>query len=229
MSAYLDLKGTTEASFNIGLGSSAVKLKNNSGVLDIRNKADSAFLDIKCKELKSSADVITLNDDAAGAGADWKMIFARPASGMTAAVTYTFPAVPTAGYILQTDGSGNLSWVAAPAAPSVTEKVTCDSTPFVFGDIGADIAMFVLPANAVVHDVQVIVDVALDAGTLSVGITGTVDKYMTTAQNDLAEASRFQSSPNHIPSGSTETIKATTTGAPTVGSGRILVFYSIPA
>ena len=112
---------------------------------------------------------------------------------------------------------------------SVTEKVTVDSTPLVFGDFVGDLAMFNLPANAVVHDVQLIVDTAFDAGTVEVGITGTVNKYMTSAQNDPTEVSRFQSSPNNIPVVTTEAIKATLTGTPTVGAGRILVFYSVPA
>ena len=108
MSAYMDLKGTSEASFNIGLSASAVKLKNSSGVLHLRNKADSAFINIKISELLSTANQLTLNEDATLSGASWKMIFARPVTGMSASVTYTFPAAPTNGYFLTTDGSGNI-------------------------------------------------------------------------------------------------------------------------
>lgn len=228
MSVYMDLKGTSESSFNIGLSSAAIKLKNNSSVLDIKNKADAAYLSIRCLQALITSNQLVLNDDAALAGDDWKMTIARPSTGMTGSVTYTLPAAPTNGYFLTTDGSGNLSW-AAVSSPSVTEKVSVDSTPFVFGDFGADLTMFNLPANAVVHDVQVIVDTAFDAGTIQIGITGNVNKYMTSGQNDLSEASRFVSSPNNIPVGVVEAIKGTFTGTPTVGAGRVLVFYSIPA
>lgn len=228
MSTYMDIKGTSESSFNLGLASNAVKLKNNSGVLDIRNKADSAYLNVKALGFLSTSDQLTLNEDATLSGASWKMNFARPTSGMTANITYTFPASVTNGYFLTTDGSGNLSW-AAVSSPSVSEKVTCDSTSFAFGDFGADLTMFNLPANAVVHDVQVIVDTAFDVGTIEIGITGTTDKYMTDTQNDLLEATRYESSPNNIPVGSVEAIKGTFSGSPTVGAGRVLVFYSIPA
>lgn len=227
MSAYMDLKGTSESSFNIGLSSSAVKLKNSSGVLDLRNKADSAFINIKVSELLSVSNQLTLNEDATLSGASWKMILARPASGMTASVTYTFPATPVNGYFLTTDGSGNLSW-AAISSPTTTDKVTVDSTSFIFSDFGSALSMFTLPANAVVHDVQVIVDTAFDVGTVSVGISSSVAKYMSTSQNDLSSADRYQSSPNELPVGSTESIIGTFTGSPTVGAGRVLVFYSIP-
>ena len=228
MSVYMDLKGTSETSFNIGLSSSAVKLKQGSSALEIKNKADAAFLDVKCLKALLTGESLTFNENATLSGASWKMTLARPTSGMTANVTYTLPAAPTNGYFLTTDGSGNLSW-APVASPSVTEKVTVDSTPFVFGDFGADLTMFNLPANAVVHDVQVIVDTAFDVGTIEIGITGTTDKYMTSGQNDLTEASRFVSSPNNIPVGVVEAIKGTFAGTPTVGAGRVLVFYSIPA
>lgn len=230
MSVYMDIKGTSEAYFKIGLSQGARLTPANLGAdLDISNTADSAYINIRCLNAYLAGNNIVLNEQATEAGADWKMTIARPSSGMTANVVYTMPAAPTNGYFLTTDGSGNLSW-AAVSSPSVPEKVTVDSTPFVFGDFGADLTMFTLPANAVVHDVQVIVDTAFDAAaTIEVGITGNTSKYMTTGQNDLTEAARFQSSPNNIPVGTTEAIKGTFTGTPTVGAGRVLVFYSIPA
>ena len=120
MSSYLDLKGTSQTSFNIGIAATAVKLKSNASVLEIKNKADSAFLDIRALVLKATGDSIILNDDATLAGADWKLTFARPAAGMTASVTYTFPAVPTNGYFLTTDASGNFTLKVKQAASQLT-------------------------------------------------------------------------------------------------------------
>jgi hypothetical protein len=220
----MDLKGTSEASFNIGLSSSAVKLKNSSGVLHLRNKADSSFINIKVSEVISTSNQLTLNEDASLSGASWKMIFARPVTGMSASVTYTFPAAPTNGHFLTTDGSGNLSW-----APISSKSVTVNSTSFTFSSFGSALTMFNLPANSVVHDVQVIVDTAFDVGTIKVGISATTDKYMTVGQNDLTGADRYVSSPNHLPVGTAEALIGTFSGNPTVGAGRVLVFYSIPA
>lgn len=239
MSTVMDLKGTSQSSFNLGLGSTLVKFKNNAGALEIKNKADNAYLDFRAKDIigavitgtdvKVNNNSITLNADAASTGADWKMLIARPASGMTADLTYILPATVTNGYFLTTDGSGNLSW-AAVSSPSVSEKVTVDSTSFTFSSFaGSPVSMFTLPANAVVHRVEVIVDVAFDAGVVDVGISGTVNKYLDNTKADLTDASRFVSEPNSIPVVGTEAIIGTLTGSPTVGSGRLLVHYSIPA
>jgi hypothetical protein len=227
MSAYMDLKGTSELSFTIGLGAGGVKLKNNSSVLEVLSKDESSFLDISVGEILSSSSSLTLNSTAAESGADWKLSFARPAAGMTANVTYTFPAAPISGYFLSTDGSGNLSWTEVSTA--IQQKVTCDSTSFSFSSFGSPLSLVTIPANAVVHEIQVIVDTAFDAGTIEVGIVATPNKYMATSQNDPEEATRFTSLPNQIPVGTSEAIRATFTGSPTAGTGRILVFHSVPA
>lgn len=237
MAAYMDLKGTSELSFFVGLGSSSVQLKrsNDGGdsYLEILNKAGNAYLDLKAGDLYGGVaylrgDSITLNSEGTGAPNDFLMSFARPSAGMTGDVTYTFPIAPIDGYFLTTDASGNLSW-AEISSPSVTEKVTVDSTSFTFSSFGSTLSMFNLPANAVIHDVQVIVDSAFDSGTFEVGILGETDRYMAQSQNDLTEDDRYVSSPNYLPSVSTEAIIGTFSGSPTQGSGRVLVFYSIPA
>lgn len=228
MSAYMDLKGTSGSSFSLGLAASDVKLKSSGGQFQVKRKDESLFLDIKVNELQSVGNKISLNEDASLSGDSWKMLFARPLSGMTASVTYTFPAAPTDGYFLTTDASGNLSW-AEISSPSVTEKVTVNSTSFTFSDFGSPLPMFTLPANAVVHDVQVIVDSGFNSGTIQVGVTGTTGKYMTGSQNDLTTSDRYVSSPNNLPVGITEDIFGTFAGTPTSGAGRVLVFYSIPA
>lgn len=227
MAAYMDLKGTSELSFTIGLGSGGVKLKNNSSVLEILSKDESTFLNLSVGEVLSSSNQLILNSDAAESGADWKLTFARPAAGMTGNVTYTFPSTPINGYFLQTDGSGNLVW--AEVSSTIQQKVTCDSTSFTFSSFGSPLALVTIPANAVVHEIQVIIDTAFDAGTIAVGTVATSDKYMATTQNDPEEQTRFTSLPNQIPVGTSEAIRAAFTGTPTAGAGRILVFHSVPA
>jgi hypothetical protein len=227
MAAFMDLKGTSELSFTIGLGAGGVKLKNNSSVLEILSKDEATFLDLSVGEILSSSDQLTLNSAAAESGADWKLTFARPATGMTANVTYTFPSAPINGYFLQTDASGNLVW--AEVSTSIQQKVTCDSTSFTSASFGSPLSLVTIPANSVVHEIQVIIDTPFDAGTIAVGTVATSGKYMGTTQNDPEEQTRFTSSPNQIPVGTTEAIRAAFTGVPTVGAGRILVFHSVPA
>jgi len=229
MSLYMDLKGTTQSSFQIQKG--GPRFRNASGVLEARNAADSAYADFVALILRAAGDSLVLNNDAAGSGADWKMTFARPTSGMTADVVYTMPAAPINGYYLTTDGSGNLSW-ATVSTPSVQERITVDSTPLVFGD-SSPVAMFTLPTGAVVHWVDVVVDTAFDGTpTLNIGIAGDTDKYADENDIDLTSGAkdRWRSHPNELPPGSPEAIIATyVDGGATVGAARLLVAYSIPA
>jgi hypothetical protein len=228
MSSYLDLKGTSESGFNIGLGSGAVSLQNSSSELHVKNKALSAFLNIKISELLSVSNQLTLNEDATLSGASWKMIIARPTSGMTSSVTYTLPAAPVNGYFLSTDASGNMNWTPI-SSPSTADKVATDSTSFSFSDFGSALSLFTLPANALVSEVQVIVDSAFDAGDVEIGLLGNLSKYMPTSASDLTDASQYSSTPTQIPVGTTEALIATFSGSPTSGTGRIVVFYSIPS
>jgi len=70
-------------------------------------------------------NALELNTNAAGSGADWKLTLARPVSGMTAAWTLTLPPnAGTSGYVLQTDGSGNTSWVAQSGGSSTFASYT---------------------------------------------------------------------------------------------------------
>lgn len=230
MAIFMDLKGTSQSTFQLGKG--GPKLKNNSGVFEARNAADSSYVDLVASVLKAASDSIQLNSDAAGAGADWVMTLARPASGMTGAVTYTLPAAPTNGYVLQTDGSGNLSWVA-PSTPAASNIVLTDSTTIGFG-ASSPVSLFTLPANAVVHKVQVIVDTPYTdaAATLDVGISGTPAKYQANAQNDLAGTAKdvYESTPGEQPVGTTEALIGTlSAGTSSAGSVRVIVHYSNPA
>lgn len=227
MASFQDIKGTSQQTFQIQKG--GAKFRNNSGVLEARNAANSAYADFVALILRAAGDSIVLNNDAAGSGADWTMTIARPASGMTAAVTYTMPAAPTNGYVLTTDSSGNLSW-AAPTSVSDAQKI--DSTSFIFSD-SSPISLFTLPANAVVMAVHVMVDTVFDGTpTLEIGITGTLNKYMSTTENDLTSGSgdRWTAHPNNIPVGTTEALIGTyVQGSATAGAARVLVDYAIPS
>lgn len=223
-----DLIGTMQGYFKVG-GTSGVRLKNSSGNLLVRNTGDSADAEATVSKLSVSGNTVDINSDAAGSGADWKYTLTRPAAGMSAAVTLTLPVDDgTASQVLSTDGNGTLSWVSA---ASTAASVTKDTTSLNFNS-GATVAMFTLPANAVVHEVRVIVDTAFDAGTMSVGISGTVSKYAGTTDIDLTAAAEtsFIVHPSKMAAGGTEALIITyTAGGATVGAARVEISYSVPA
>jgi len=226
---FSDLLGTLGTYFKIGI--SGVRLKNSSGNLLIRNSGDSADAEITASKVKVSGEILELNSDAAGSGADWKVTLQRPTSGMTADLVLTLPVDDgSASQVLQTDGSGNLSWASA---GSTAQCATVDTTTLAF-DATSPLAMFTLPANAVIDKVQVIIDTAFDgtAPTLSIGVSGTVSKYMASTQVDLKATAGtiFEVHPGVVANGSTEALIATyASDSSAAGSARILVYYSIPA
>lgn len=228
MGLFADLKGTLETFFRIGL--TGPGLKNVGGNLVVRNTGDSADAAVTASQVNVSGNSVVLNSDAAGSGADWSITLSRPTSGMTASYTLTLPVDDgTASQVLSTDGSGNLSWVAA---GTTAQCLTVDTTSLAFGS-SSTVSMFTLPANAVVNFVRVIIDTAFDGSpTLTVGISGTTSKYMGSNQNSLTGTAGdiYQSNPGQTPVGTTEAIIATySAGSATAGAARIEVGYYVPA
>lgn len=226
-SLFADLIGTTKGFFRIGIN--GPRLKNNSGDLEVKNSGDTAFVDVTADTFKATNDVgLTINSDAAGSGADWKINVARPATGMTADWTLTLPAnAGSTGQVLETDGAGNTSWVSAGSNAS---SLKADSTTVGFGD-SSPIALFTLPANAIIDRVQCIVDTPFDGTpTLTVGIAGDTAKYMGVNDNSLLESYVWQTDPGIAASVSSESLIATySADGATVGSARVIVWYAEPA
>lgn len=227
-SIWQDLIGTTKAFLRIGF--TGPRLKNSSGNLLIRNAGDSADVEATMLKLNISGNALDINSDAAGSGADWKYTVQRPSSGMSAAVTLTLP--PTDGspdQVLKTDGNGVLDWTSA-AATDADDKI--DSTTLAF-DATSPVTMFTLPANAIIEKIQVIIDTAFDGTpSASVGISGTVSKYLASTDIDLTQTAGtvFEIHPGVAAPGGTEALIITyAAGSATAGSARFLVFYAIPS
>jgi hypothetical protein len=93
--------------------------------------------------------------------------------------------------------------------------------------------MFTLPSGAVITAVRVVVDTPFNgAPSLSVGITGTTSKYMSSTQVDLTADAKtvFEVEPGEPAPGGAENLIATyAAGGATAGSARILVDYVIPS
>ena len=227
MALFPDLIGTSLNYFRIGL--SGIRLKLSGGNLVVRNSGDTADAEITASKVNASGDRITLNSDSASTGSDWAYNIDRPSSGMTAAVTFKLPAnMGTAGQVLGTDGT-NTIWISA---ASTAACVSCDTTTLAFNS-GASVAMFTLPANAVVHKVQAIIDTAFDGTpTASVGYSGQTSIYMGASSLDLKGAAGdiYEVNPAVAASGSSQSLIITySAGSATAGSARFLVYYSVPA
>lgn len=227
---FLDILGTTYNKIQLGIDAAALGLKSVGGKVRARNKADSADAPVVGSVISASGDFLELNEDAAGVGADWKVTLARPAVGMTAAMTLTLPtSTGSPSQVLTTDGSGALSWTTVAAG---TDKIVTDTTSLAFGSTSPGV-MFTLPANAIVQNIVVTIDTAFNGTpSLAVGVTGTTSKYLASTQVDLTQAATtsFEVEPGLNSVATIEALMFTyAAGGATAGAARILVSYSIPS
>lgn len=224
---WIDLLGTLKDHIRLGL--SGVRLKNSSGNLLVRNNGDSADAEATMSKLNVSGDIVDINSDAAGSGADWKYTIQRPSSGMAGAVTLTLPVDDgSPNQVLSTDGSGVLSWVNAGNTDACIKQ---DTTNLAFGS-GAVVSMFSTAAGDVISKVKVIIDTAFDGTpTVSIGISGSASKYMASTEVDLTAAAGtvFEVDPGLAAQGAEAIEAAYAAGGATVGAARMVVEYAIPA
>ena len=226
MSLFSDLKGTTLAYFKLGIA--GVRLGNSSGNLVVRNTGDTADAEVTASKVNISGNAVVLNSDAASTGADWKYTINRPAAGMTSDVNLTFPIDDgTPGQVFSTDGSGVLSWASA-ASTALCDKV--DVTALAFGAT-SPVAMFSTGAADVINKIEVIVDTAFNGTTptLSIGVTGTTSKYLSTSDVDLKTAGIYEVHPGLVAGGAEALIMTYASSTSTVGTARIQVYYATPA
>lgn len=82
------------------------------------------------KETESTGSSVRLVE---GSTSGSNFIALKSPDTLSADTTYTFPATPSAGYLLQTDGSGVLSWVPAASDNAITRLTIFDETTQVGG------------------------------------------------------------------------------------------------
>lgn len=224
---WQDLQGTTKGAFRLGFA--GVRFKNSGGNLLIRNTGDSADAEITASKVNISGNVVVLNSDAAGSGADWLYTLQRPASGQGGAVTLTLPVDDgTPSQALITDGSGVLSWASA---ASTASSIKVDSTALAFGDT-SPITMFTTGAADLVLLIMVVIDTAFDGTpSLSIGVSGTTSKYLGTTDIDLTQpaTTSFIIHPNLAAQGAEALIATYVAGSATVGTARILTHFVTPS
>jgi hypothetical protein len=225
---FIDLRGILGTILQLGIN--GLQLKSASGKIRARNAADDADAPLVGSVIAASGDSLVLNEDAAGSGADWLMTISRPATGMSQALTFVMPAnYGTADFVLKTDGAGNLSWAASASAANLEAT---DTTDLEFDSTGT-VAMFQLPANAIVLALKVVVDDPFDGTpSMSVGVTGELSRYLGSSQVDLKAAAGtvFEVNPALSAEVTAQDLIATyAAGSATEGAARILVSYAIPS
>lgn len=227
MGLFSDLWGTVKTTFQIGIG--GVKIKNNSANLEVMAADGTTPAGITASKVSITGEILEINSDAAGSEADWKYTIQRPVTGMSGAVVLTLPPNDgSASQVLQTDGSGVLTWETA----AVTAyNVKCDVTAFAY-NTGSPITMLTLPADSIVHKVEVIIDTPFDgtAPALSVGIGGSTSKYMGTTDVNLKGTAkdRYEVHPAEAASADAMIISLTPSTA-SAGAGRVNVYHSVPS
>lgn len=222
-----DVFGTVKDHFRLGF--TGPRLKASSGHLLVRNPGDTADAEVTASKVKVSGEILEINSDAAGSGSDWKVTLQRPVAGMTGALVLTLPIDDgTPNQVLQTDGGGVLSWASTGSTAS-SDKV--DTTNLAFGS-GSPVTMFSTGAADVVDRVEVIIDTAFNgAPSLSIGISGSVSKYMAATDVDLTfpAGSVFEVHPGLVAQGAEALIGTYAAGGASAGAARIHVHYMTPA
>lgn len=207
------LRGIIGGMIQLGIG--GPNLKNNAGVVEVKNAADSAYANLYARDIQlndGDTNRVAIKSAALSANWDWTL---PPDDG-------------SPSQVLQTDGAGVTIWATVAGG---TDKPTVDTTSLAFGT-GSPLTMFTLPANAVISFVKIIVDTAFNgtAPTVSIGVSGTVSKYMAATEVDLKTVGVYEVDPGLAAEGSTNAMIATyAADSSSAGAARILVEYAIPS
>jgi hypothetical protein len=227
MSLFSDIIGTTAAYFRIGLA--GVRLKNVTGNLEVRNPGDSADAELKASKLTASGadivldsadDPLTLSNNAAQSGA---LQIIMPAAKATDGQVLAQKAGTAAGVI-------EFEFISA-GTTALADKI--DTTSLAFNS-SATVAMFTTGAADVIEYIDVVVDTAFDgtgpAPSMSVGVAGTVSKYVAATQVDLTATGTYRVHPGQTAQGAEALITTFTAGGgASAGAARVLVHYATPA
>lgn len=232
MASFQDILGTIRTKFQLGL--SGPQLKNNSGTIESRNAADTAYAQMRMQLAAIVGDDIVLNEQSTGSGASWKYTLRRPSTGMVHDLTVVMPSgdpAPGQALTVATFASNivTLQWTTVAAG---NDKIVVDTTTLSFGDASPK-AMFTNPINSVVREVKIVINTPFTgAPSLSVGVSGTPSKYLASNQVDLTAPSGtvFVVDPGLQSVGTTEALIATyAPNGAGAGAARIEIAYAVPS
>lgn len=207
------LAGTMLSKIGIG-GPSGINLKHSAGLVQVRNAADSAHAAISASAFR-----------AKDSGSANEVVLQAPS--LAGNVTLTLPDNDgNNGQFLTTDGSGVLDWADSVSNADLTAKedfTEATSSPLT--------VVASPPANCTIREVivEVTSPATSNSPTIAIGVAGTANRYMTTAENDLKTAGIYKVSPAYDEDGTPDAIIATITPDSETFSGTIYITYSNPA
>jgi len=202
-----NLVRTMQSYFRFG----ALRLKDSSGVLEIKNGGDSAYAPVKPTMVYFM-----------GANAAHYVSLTAP-SGLGADPAFVLPSADGAtGQFMKTDGSGNLSF--ASAAAYAQQVFDADFTQASDNPL----TLMTPSANATITCVQVDVTSAAAGGapTMSIGISGDADRDMDETEIDLLTAGVYTVYPNTDVTGSPAAMIATFVVDSQTFGGTIRIWHS---
>jgi hypothetical protein len=204
-----DLAGTLLSGFRIGLN----KLVSAAGVVTFRNKEDTANVAVAASEARLL-------------GATYQTTLAPASSGQTGNLTFRMPAADgSTDQAVCTDGAGNFIFRTIATGANA---VKCEDQVIAFGS-ASPVTVVALPAGATIQRVTCEVETAFNGTpSLSVGLVGTISKYMGTTDMDLAVAATYEVAPMIEEAGAVSPIITYSAGGATIGSARISLQWVIP-
>ena len=201
---------TMKSMFRIG----DVNIKDSSGVVQFRNSTDAAFVDSASLKVRIH-----------GSNATDSITLAAPA-GLAGTVTLTFPSDDGAsGQFLQTDGSGNMTWVDTTSNASLVQSEAFTEVT------GSPLTIFTPPANAFITKIAIEISAAAAGGspTLIVGTGGTPNLYMATTDSDVKTTGIYEIDLYDDVTGSPAAVILTIVVSGQTFSGTVFVHYTTPS
>jgi hypothetical protein len=121
-------------------------------------------------------------------------------------------------------GSGGGGGGVTPAQVAAAEEIQTQEFTFTSGSF----TMFTIPANSKIVSVAIEVQTAFDdpAATIIVGDSGTADRLMSAAKNDLEESGVYQTFPIYEYPTATPILIVVSPGASTVGAGYVTITHN---
>lgn len=204
------LVGTLQTFFKIA----NIRLKNNSGVLEIRNDGDTAFSNVGTHTVRVH-----------GSNASNGVSLTAPGA-LSGNVSLTLPnSAGSSNQVLRTDGSGVLSWVDVVANANLLQVETFTQAT------GSPLSIFTPPSGSRIISIAVDVTVAAGAGipTIEIGTAADTNAYTETTDTNLRTLATYIVYPYITVVGAPDAVIASITPDSQTFSGTVFIEYSTPA
>lgn len=210
---YGKIRGTLQAVFQIGRG--GPNIRNNSGVIEVRNAANSAAADFKAANVTSATIVLGANQTKIIEDAADIIAFRNAANSAYAIVRAAGPA--------SDEDVVTLAYFNANPPPGVVKAVQFNVTE---SGAATQSSTATIPANATVFSCHLTVTTAFGSGnTIAIGYTGVTSKLQSSSDNN-PETAAVYTTDSPIGWAGTDLAVLVTLGASGSGSGAATVFVT---